>query len=49
MLRTKITQKVHIDKLKIIDDKLEDLKEKTKEELTPSERIYFERISLRVL
>ena len=49
MVRTKTIQKVQIDKLKLIDDKLGDLKEKPKEELTPSESIYFERISLRVL
>ena len=46
MVRTKTNQKVHIDKLKIIDDKLGDLKEKPKEELTLRESIYFHRISL---
>ena len=46
MVRTKTNQKVHIDKLKLIDDKLGDLKEKPKEELTLRESIYFHRISL---
>ena len=34
MVRTKTIQKVQIDKLKVIDDKLGDLKEKALEEFT---------------
>ncbi len=47
MVRTKTNQKVHIDKLKLIDDKLGDLKEKPKEELTLRESIYFLRDKLK--
>ncbi len=47
MVRTKTTQKVHIDKLKVVDNKLGDLKEKPKEELTLRESIYFLRDKLK--
>ena len=47
MVRTKTNQKVHIDKLKLIDDKLGDLKEKPKEELTLRESVYFLRDKLK--
>ena len=47
MVRTKTIQKVQIDKLKVIDDKLGDLKEKPKEEFTLRESIYFLRDKLK--
>ena len=41
MVKTKANQKIHIDKLKTTLDKLGQLKEKPKEELTLRESIYF--------
>ncbi len=41
MVKTKANQKIHIDKLKTTLDKLDQLKEKPKEELTLRESIYF--------
>ena len=47
MVKTKANQKIHIDKLKTTLDKLGQLKEKPKEELTLRESIYFLRDKLK--
>ena len=46
MVKTKPNQKIHVDKLKTTGDKLGQLKEKPKEELTLRESIYFLRDKL---
>ncbi|VEP12906.1 conserved hypothetical protein [Hyella patelloides LEGE 07179] len=47
MVKTKPNQKIHVDKLKTTLDKLGQLKEKPKSELTLRESIYFLRDKLK--
>ncbi|MDJ0648886.1 MAG: hypothetical protein QNJ60_09280 [Xenococcaceae cyanobacterium MO_188.B19] len=47
MVKTKANQKIHVDKLKTTLDKLGQLKEKPKEELSLRESIYFLRDKLK--